>query len=47
MDTRLASACAPLVEAHPGRSGIVALPDGHDAFAARALLADEIGRAHV
>ena len=26
--------------AHPGLSGIVALPDGHDAFAARALLAD-------
>jgi len=30
----------PLVQEHPGRSGIVALPDGHDAFAARALLAD-------
>jgi cardiolipin synthase C len=28
------------VEAHAGLSGIVALPDGHDAFAARALLAD-------
>ena len=28
------------MEAHPGLSGIVALPDGHDAFAARALLAD-------
>lgn len=28
------------MQAHPDRSGIVALPDGHDAFAARALLAD-------
>src|SRR6266704_1328798 len=44
VDTRLASACAPLVEAHPGRSGIVALPDGRDAFAARALLADAAER---
>jgi len=32
------------VEAHPGLSGIVALPDGHDAFAARALLADAAER---
>jgi len=32
------------VEAHPGVSGIVALPDGHDAFAARALLADAAER---
>jgi putative cardiolipin synthase len=40
VDTRLGRACGPLVQAHPGRSGIVALPDGHDAFAVRALLAD-------
>ena len=32
------------MEAHPGLSGIVALPDGHDAFAARALLADAAER---
>jgi putative cardiolipin synthase len=32
------------VDAHPGRSGIVALPDGHDAFAARVLLADAAER---
>jgi len=32
------------VEAHPGRSGIAALPDGRDAFAARALLADAAER---
>jgi putative cardiolipin synthase len=32
------------VEAHPGLCGIVALPDGHDAFAARALLADAAER---
>ena len=43
-DTRLGRACTPLVEAHPGRSGIVALPDGHDAFAVRALLADAAER---
>src|SRR5512142_2881504 len=29
---------------HPDRSGIVPLPDGHDAFAARALLADAAER---
>src|SRR5205814_1368293 len=44
VDTRLGRACASLVEAHPGRSGIVALPDGRDAFAARALLADAAER---
>ncbi|HYU90979.1 MAG TPA: phospholipase D family protein [Gemmatimonadales bacterium] len=32
------------MQAHPDRSGIVALPDGHDAFAARALLADAAER---
>ena len=34
----------PLVQAHPSRSGIVALPDGHDAFAARVLLTDAAER---
>ncbi|WP_051303283.1 phospholipase D family protein [Comamonas composti] len=37
--TRLGQALAPLQEQHPGRSGIHPLPDAHDAFAARALLA--------
>ncbi len=32
------------MQAHPGRSGVVALPDGRDAFAARALLADAAER---
>jgi len=39
-DTRLGSAIVPLTEAHPGESGIVLLEDAHDAFAARALLAE-------
>ncbi len=43
-DTRLGSACAALTRARPGRSGIVPLPDGRDAFAARALLADAADR---
>jgi putative cardiolipin synthase len=38
--TRLGRAVAPLVVAHPGRSGVHALPHPHDAFAARGLLAD-------
>jgi len=37
--TRLGQAIAPLAAAHPERSGIYALPDGPDAFAARVLLA--------
>ena len=37
--TRLGQAIAPLAAAHPGVSGVVALPDGRDAFAARALFA--------
>ena len=37
--TRLARAVEPLVAAHPGLSGIHALPLGTDAFAARILLA--------
>ncbi|MGK5026479.1 phospholipase D family protein [Janthinobacterium sp. RB2R34] len=38
-DTRLAQAIMPLAAQHPGVSGIYALSDGRDAFAARALLA--------
>jgi len=38
-DTRLGRAVAPRVEAHAGESGVFALSDGRDAFAARALLA--------
>lgn len=37
--TQLGQAVAPLIEAHPGLSGIHPLTDGHDAFAARAMLA--------
>jgi putative cardiolipin synthase len=44
MDTRLARACRPIAQSHPGRSGIVPLADGRDAFAARALLADAADR---
>ncbi len=39
-DTRLGRAIAPLALAHPGESGIVLLKNAHDAFAARALLAE-------
>src|SRR3954466_8207968 len=34
----------PLLGAHPGESGVFALRDGRDAFAARALLADAAQR---
>ncbi len=37
--TKLAQAVLPLAALHPGVSGIYALSDGRDAFAARALLA--------
>jgi cardiolipin synthase C len=37
--TRLGRAIAPGVAANPGKAGIHALPDPHDAFAARVLLA--------
>src|SRR5262245_17248360 len=37
--TRLGRAVAPLTAAHPGKSGIHALPNPRDAFAARVLLA--------
>ena len=39
-DTRLAKAISPLVRAHPAKSGIHALANGRDAFAARVLLAE-------
>jgi putative cardiolipin synthase len=42
--TQLGRAIAPLVGAHPGNSGIYPLPDGRDAFAARALLAQAAER---
>jgi putative cardiolipin synthase len=42
--TRLAREIAPLARAHPGRSGVYPLPDGRDAFAARAWLADAADR---
>src|SRR3977135_3540855 len=38
-DTKLGRAISPMVDAHPGVSGIYPLPDGRDAFAARARLA--------
>jgi putative cardiolipin synthase len=38
-DTRLGRAISPMVDAHPGVSGIYPLPDARDAFAARVLLA--------
>lgn len=43
-DTRLGRAAVPLAQAHPARSGIYALADGRDAFAARVLLADAAER---
>lgn len=43
-DTRLGRAIVPLTQAHPGKSGIIALLDGRDAFAARMLLADAAER---
>ncbi|MGO3125923.1 MAG: phospholipase D family protein [Advenella sp.] len=38
-NTALGRALLPLVQAHPGKSGIYALADAHEAFAARTLLA--------
>jgi len=43
-DTRLGRTIAPLTQAHPGKSGIVSLARGLDAFAARAALADAAAR---
>ncbi|GGZ11462.1 phospholipase D family protein [Pseudoduganella plicata] len=42
--TRLALAHAAGIMAHPGKSGVYALSDGRDAFAARALLAQAAER---
>jgi putative cardiolipin synthase len=42
--TRLGQAAGELAAAHPGRSGYYPLPDGRDAFAARALLASKAQR---
>jgi cardiolipin synthase C len=42
--TRLGRAAWPLVEAHPGLSGILPLRDAREAFAARALLAEAAER---
>ena len=39
------TAAAPLLEAHPGLSGVYLLPDSRDAFAARARLAEVAERA--
>jgi cardiolipin synthase C len=39
-DTRLGSSVAPLLETHPGLSGVYLLPNSRDAFAARAHLAE-------
>ena len=43
-DTRLKRALAPVLAANPGKSGVFALANGLDAFAARALLADAAER---
>ena len=43
-NTKLGVAIAPLVQAHPGVSGIYPLTSGRDAFAARVLLADAAQR---
>ncbi|MDN5752273.1 MAG: phospholipase D family protein [Nitrosospira sp.] len=42
--TRLGKAISPRVDAHPGHSGIYALREAHDAFAARVLLAQAAER---
>jgi cardiolipin synthase C len=43
-DTRLGKLISPLVDAHPGLSGIYPLPNARDAFAARMLLAQDAER---
>jgi putative cardiolipin synthase len=43
-ECRLEKAIRPMAAAHPGKSGIFALRDGRDAFAARCLLADAAER---
>ncbi|MGH8165898.1 MAG: phospholipase D family protein, partial [Woeseiaceae bacterium] len=42
--SRLGRAISPMIEAHPGTAGIYALPNAHDAFAARMLLAEAAER---
>lgn len=44
IETRLGASALPLVRAHPGKSGVVPLADGREAFAARVLLADAAER---
>lgn len=43
-DTPIGMAVAPLLAVHPGLSGVYALADGRDAFAARAVLANSAKR---
>ncbi|HEX7385082.1 MAG TPA: phospholipase D family protein [Burkholderiaceae bacterium] len=43
-DTRLGHAVQPAAQAHPGSSGVLALADGRDAFAARLRLAEAAER---
>jgi putative cardiolipin synthase len=43
-DTRLGKSVLPLTQTHPNKSGVVALTDGRNAFAARTLLADAAER---
>ena len=43
-DTGLGRGVAPLAQAHPGRSGVLPLPNGGDAFAARIALAEAAER---
>jgi putative cardiolipin synthase len=43
-DTRLGKSVLPLTRAHPGKSGVFALPNGRNAFAARVLLANAAER---
>jgi putative cardiolipin synthase len=42
--TRIDRELAPLLAAHPGRTGVVLVPDGLDAFAMRALATRKAGR---
>lgn len=42
--TWLDSTTQPMTEAHPGLSGLIALPDAHQAFAARMMLAESAER---
>ena len=42
--SKIASAAAPYLRKHPGQSGFWLLGDGHDAFAARVLLAEAAQR---